>query len=652
MTLMARRRQLRVVSACCSAIALAVGLVVAMSVAGGAPHAAANPTGASPTVYVTGSGGQVDGFALSALTAGNASPIHTPAPGGGLGPVALNVNATRVLVGAAATETASSGVYVLNATSGAVLTQIALPCTPLGIAADPNNANIAYVLENARCFMPRIYEINISTSAVTGISADFGKQLVTSIAVSPDSATLYVGGQIGEAYVIDSVPISDPAGGVSWSVLRSQGRVVDIAVTPDGSHLVAAVAPIGESEGFAFSLPLPLVAGESAAWQQALTCGTASPIQLCVPTTLTVSPDGNTMYVGGNDGPSSGSAVQAFDAHSGNPTANASVPMTTDGNGASGLRGIAVSPANAHLFAFGVNIIPTAASTTLLYSLTTPGLTGGQASILPDFGIGTGPQDIAITPDQAPVAHVAAPSPVQVGHSINLDASASTVAYGSVNTFAWNFGDGNTGAGVSTSHTYSAPGTYTVTVTETDSAGTSIPPAVPGTGFTVNGPGQTPFRRADPSARTSVAVVVTAAPPPPTTPTTTHTTTTKPTTTTTHPTTTTTKPGQHKPGTPALILNPGLGPPGTIVTVTGTGFAPNTPVTVAWSVSSGSVVITADAHGNLPPRQLVLLTPDVLGPRFAEASSTPQATAPFLVVPGSDEPGGDDASLLFRSEDD
>ena len=91
-------------------------------------------------------------------------------------------------------------------------------------------------------------------------------------------------------------------------------------------------------------------------------------------------------------------------------------------------------------------------------------------------------------------------------------------------------------------------------------------------------------------------------------------------------------------------------PPGTIVTVTGHGFRPNTPVTVSWTVSTGSVVITADQHGNLPPRSLLILTPDVLGPRFAQASSSPPATAPFLVVPSTSEPGGDNAGLLFRSE--
>lgn len=37
-------------------------------------------------------------------------------------------------------------------------------------------------------------------------------------------------------------------------------------------------------------------------------------------------------------------------------------------------------------------------------------------------------------------------------------------------TFAWDFGDGSTGTGASTSHTYSTGGTYTVVVTVTDSA--------------------------------------------------------------------------------------------------------------------------------------------------------------------------------------
>ena len=35
-------------------------------------------------------------------------------------------------------------------------------------------------------------------------------------------------------------------------------------------------------------------------------------------------------------------------------------------------------------------------------------------------------------------------------------------------TYAWDFGDGSTGSGVSPQHTYAAGGTYTVTLTVTD----------------------------------------------------------------------------------------------------------------------------------------------------------------------------------------
>jgi hypothetical protein len=237
------------------------------------------------------------------------------------------------------------------------------------------------------------------------------------------------------------------------------------------------------------------------------------------------------------------------------------------------------------------------------------------------------PQDIAITPDQAPTANFSV-ALAQAGHATTFDANSSSVTYGSVTRFAWNFGDGQsatTGSPV-VSHTFANAGAYNVTLTETDSAGTSIPPAVGGTSLAVDGPGQTPYRRASPSARKSQTVDVPSTPPPPTT-------------------------APHKAGAPTLTLNPAVGAPGTIVTVTGSGFKPSTPITIAWSLSTGSVVVTPDIHGNIPPgTEMFILVPDVLGPRDAVASSTPKVEAPFLVVPGTTEPGGDDASLLFRSE--
>ena len=52
-----------------------------------------------------------------------------------------------------------------------------------------------------------------------------------------------------------------------------------------------------------------------------------------------------------------------------------------------------------------------------------------------------------------------------------FDAGASTDPDGTIATYAWSFGDNSTGTGRTTSHTYSAVGTYTARLTVTDNAG-------------------------------------------------------------------------------------------------------------------------------------------------------------------------------------
>ena len=319
-----------------------------------------------------------------------------------------------------------------------------------------------------------------------------------------------------------------------------------------------------------------------------------------------------------------------------------------------GLTGMAVTPDGDTLLATGTDGTTPTSPAVVVYPLGLPNLgIGARTSFgnLVDAILATASPAIAITPDQAPVAKILAPASVEVNQSVTFDASASTVAYGSVSSFVWQFGDGTTASGMTVIHAYSAPKSYTVTLTETDQAGTGLTTGVAGVSGPVAGPGQTPFRLASVSAQTTITIgvtptpttVTTPPPPPPTVPV-----LTSP-TSPTAPTSTPHGPAQAVP-VPTLTLNPGVGPPGTIVTVTGAGFPPNAPVTVAWSTSTGSVVIVADAQGDLPPSQLDILTPDVLGPRHAVASSTPPASAPFLVVPSDSEPGGGSGDYLFRSE--
>lgn len=53
----------------------------------------------------------------------------------------------------------------------------------------------------------------------------------------------------------------------------------------------------------------------------------------------------------------------------------------------------------------------------------------------------------------------------------NFDGSASSDSDGSISSYSWTFGDGNSATGATPSHTYSASGTYTVQLTVTDNEG-------------------------------------------------------------------------------------------------------------------------------------------------------------------------------------
>lgn len=71
----------------------------------------------------------------------------------------------------------------------------------------------------------------------------------------------------------------------------------------------------------------------------------------------------------------------------------------------------------------------------------------------------------------APTAAISASATnVEPGTSITFDASGSTDEDGSIVSYAWELGDGNTAAGASVSHSYSSAGTYAVALTVTDDA--------------------------------------------------------------------------------------------------------------------------------------------------------------------------------------
>ena len=74
-----------------------------------------------------------------------------------------------------------------------------------------------------------------------------------------------------------------------------------------------------------------------------------------------------------------------------------------------------------------------------------------------------------IPPD---ASFTASPTPAVAGEEVFFDASLSSAAAGRrLVSHAWNFGDGSTGSGVTTSHVYRSANTYTVVLNVTDDAG-------------------------------------------------------------------------------------------------------------------------------------------------------------------------------------
>jgi PKD repeat protein len=70
-----------------------------------------------------------------------------------------------------------------------------------------------------------------------------------------------------------------------------------------------------------------------------------------------------------------------------------------------------------------------------------------------------------------PHANAGGPYSGVVGSPITFGGSGSTDSDGTITSYIWNFGDSNTGTGVSPTHTYNTEGNYTVVLTVTDNDG-------------------------------------------------------------------------------------------------------------------------------------------------------------------------------------
>jgi PKD repeat protein len=80
-------------------------------------------------------------------------------------------------------------------------------------------------------------------------------------------------------------------------------------------------------------------------------------------------------------------------------------------------------------------------------------------------------QNVQVEPgseNRPPKAVISGPTSGLVGETLSFSGANSTDEDGRIVSYAWDFGDGATGSGVSATHVYNAAGSYKVTLTVTD----------------------------------------------------------------------------------------------------------------------------------------------------------------------------------------
>ncbi|MDQ6776826.1 MAG: choice-of-anchor D domain-containing protein [Actinomycetota bacterium] len=351
-------------------------------------------------------------------------------------------------LGVAVSPDAGTG-YVVDAGATGATGQI----TPVNLATSPSTAEAAINIPSspgnffavapngAKAYMtdPRdgfVFPIDLTTTPATvGLGINVGGN-PEGIAFSPDGSKAYAAMNANTGGTAEVLPITVSSNAVGTAITGLGPHPFSIAITPDGSTAYVGDAGAGSNDSV---YPITLASGV-----------VGSPITVGGGVFgVAIAPDGGKAYV------TTGSGVTPISL-SGNNKGTA-IPVS------GGAAAIAVTPDSKTVYVTN----DTAGTVTPINA--SSGTAGNPISV------GGLPRGIAITPDQAPVANftvVSAPP----GSDTTFDASASTVAFGTIVKYVWNFGDGTPPVTTGTptaSHVYANVGTYSATVTETDSAGTS-----------------------------------------------------------------------------------------------------------------------------------------------------------------------------------
>ena len=138
--------------------------------------------------------------------------------------------------------------------------------------------------------------------------------------------------------------------------------------------------------------------------------------------------------------------------------------VSVDGSASSDADGSVVS------YAWDFGDGSTGSGRTAQHSYAAAGTYDVRLTVTDDKGAtGTATKQVTVTkPNEVPVAGFSAQAS---DLAVSVDGSASSDADGSVVSYAWDFGDGSTGSGLTAQHSYAAAGTYDVRLTVTDDKG-------------------------------------------------------------------------------------------------------------------------------------------------------------------------------------
>ncbi len=337
------------------------------------------------------------------------------------------------------------------------------------------------------------------------------------VAISPDGTTAYVAGGEDD----DVIPVNLATRTAGRPITPYSGNptpfvdVEGVAITPDGKSLLVTksdrtittvaistgrVVRTAKVLGFPDAIVIApdgqtayVVAANTVIPFAVATLRHSAPIQIHrLITDIAIAPDGRNAYVISLENQLTVTPINLATNTAGQPIKTTAIvdPLS-----------IVVSPDGATIYVETSGSDTRKWNSVMAFDRSTKRLrTTTSLDSAPNFGFGQFSDQMAITPDQAPVA-VLSVTPGAVGSATKFSAAGSAGPTSPIVSYRWNFGDGTTATTTAptTTHVYRSAKTYSASVIETDKAGTSTQKV-----FT----GQTMSRNGGPSATATAAVVI------------------------------------------------------------------------------------------------------------------------------------------------